>query len=833
MAAVLYDQSKIGVPYDILEDPGSGFGYYSKFPQYSGTGTLFPGGGTAYSGTLAWLRVKRISGVACNVPNNINIVTTDGSTIGFASAGVAVGDYCDFPISGPNLTNQAVGYIGICITGDCSNRPGTLILDGSPENEGYILDGTQTMQKTGGWAFQLCDSGGCSGGFEEVLATSTPTTTPATGASSVLFLPGIQASQLYKDSLLGRDQIWPPNALFNEDIYDLSMSIDGVSEQEIYTEDIVDTTAGVGDVYASFQGFLKQLKDEETIDDWEDFAYDWRYSVTDVAQNGTQYESEIKDAVREIERLASSSFTGKVTIIGHSNGGLLAKAIMLRLADEGKTALVDKIVFLASPQLGTPKSIGTILHGYDQTDVYLGVVTNAQSAREVINNLPGAYGLLPSEKYFEGLDTPLVVFNDTSVTAPYRQAYGANISSYEEYVRFVRGGDTFDRDIDGPTSQPARANSRMLDEALLMHGNQLDDWVAPNGVEVIEIIGTGLSTMKSIEYREVIENKCSSAGPTIVCTPESEIKPYAVLTKYGDGTVVQRSAEGYGGEKQKYFLNLKALEDVSLGSEYVHHNITEAPPLQDLFSDILSGTSTQNNQFISTFHTEFTDSYDVEIIDSPVRLLSTDSEGNQTGVVVVDGERIIKQEIPGSQYFEFGDTKYFVVPKGTDRTTRLYGEDYGGYTLTIAELDSDDTQTIQTELKNATTTPTLVAEYSNQAGVFGTVLTDEDGDGETDYEMTLEGELVKEEVVITYPLLMTTIGELNLSKVRKQALLLIIKSAEYYAHKIPPKSLYLKLEDGLLNSVQELIMLYEKKRYLSASDVKMLLEMIKTLKDKQ
>jgi hypothetical protein len=271
-----------------------------------------------------------------------------------------------------------------------------------------------------------------------------------------------------------------------------------------------------------------------------------------------------------------------------------------------------------------------------------------------------------------------------------------------------------------------------------------------------------------------------------------------------------------------------------LTSNFEHYNITEALPVQDLLNTILTSTSTVNNQFISTSHTEFNDSYDVEMIDSPVRMLATDTSGKQTGVALVSGEPVVKQDIPGSQYFEFGDTKYLVVPKGTNRTTKLYGEAYGGYTLTTALLGEDDSQVVQTVLVNATATPSLIAEYSNQAGEFSTVVTDEDGDGEVDYETNLDGELIEEEVVtITYPLLTSTIEGLNLSKYRRQALLLLIRSADYFGSKVPTKPMYLKLEDALLQSARDLVKLYEKKRYLTTIEATDLQMMLQVLKDKQ
>jgi len=663
-----------------------------------------------------------------------------------------------------------------------------------------------------------------------------------TGASSVLFLPGIQASRLYKSSFfgLGEDRIWPPNALFGNEVNDLAMDENGISEEEVYTRDIIDTTTGVGDVYADFERFMSELESDEVIDSWESFAYDWRYSVDDVAQNGTYYKGEdldeIRSAVTEIQRLAATSYSRKVTIIGHSNGGLLAKAIVQQLEVEGKADLIDKIIFLASPQLGTPKAIGTILHGYDQADVFRGLVISQRDAREVIQNLPGAYGLLPSEKYFDGLNEPLVTFSDDIATEPYREIYGTEVSSYEGIVSFLKGEDSLDRGINNLGSIPIRANSEMLDESLSMH-HSLDNWVAPESVEVIEIVGTGLLTMKSIEYRGIIEDNCVSAGQAgVVCTTDIELKPYANLTHYGDGTVVQRSAEGYGGEKEKYFVNLKEFNITTEGQEgksVFHHNITEAAPVQELLATILVSTTTKENQFISTSYTEFDDEYEVEIIDSPVRLLATDEFGNQTGVVLVDDKQIIKQEIPGSSYFEFGDTKYFIVPKGTDRTTKLYGEDYGGYTLTIAVVGSNDEQIIQSVLKNASATPNLIAEYTNSDGVFSTIVTDVNSDGVIDYETTLDGDVIDNEETISYKSLMTKIDNLELSKKHKRVLTFLIKRASKYSDRAVNRKIYYRLEDKFLNLSSKIIKRYDKKGLISESNVDELLSMIKFLKAKQ
>ncbi|KKP81553.1 MAG: hypothetical protein UR83_C0072G0008, partial [Candidatus Moranbacteria bacterium GW2011_GWF2_35_54] len=112
------------------------------------------------------------------------------------------------------------------------------------------------------------------------------------GASSVLFLPGIKASHLYKykgeENKL--DELWLPN-WFGNDVEELELDSDGKSEKNVFVKDGgVFESAINGDIYKSFIGDLAQLKTDQIIDDYKAFAYDWRQSVEDIAKNGTPYQ---------------------------------------------------------------------------------------------------------------------------------------------------------------------------------------------------------------------------------------------------------------------------------------------------------------------------------------------------------------------------------------------------------------------------------------------------------------------------------------------------------------------------------------------------------------
>jgi hypothetical protein len=98
-----------------------------------------------------------------------------------------------------------------------------------------------------------------------------------TGASSVLFLPGIQASRLYTPGILGsEDQLWEAND--NGDVRQLAMTATGESSTSVYTRDIVGEAYGALGVYAGFSAYMNTLVSDQTIKAWTPFAYDWRYS---------------------------------------------------------------------------------------------------------------------------------------------------------------------------------------------------------------------------------------------------------------------------------------------------------------------------------------------------------------------------------------------------------------------------------------------------------------------------------------------------------------------------------------------------------------------------
>ncbi len=643
-----------------------------------------------------------------------------------------------------------------------------------------------------------------------------------TGASSVLFLPGIQASRLYE----GNNQLWEPNA--NADVERLAMTEEGESINDVFTEDVIDEVNILpvlqGNIYKGFLEMLDELVDDEVIKDFEPFAYDWRYSVDDVVLNGTKYENEVRSVITAVEELAEDSFSGKVTVIGHSNGGLVAKVLLTELERQGKADLVDKVVFIGTPHLGTPKAIGTILHGYDQQKVG-GWVIDDSTAREVIQNMPGAYSLLPSERYLQLADTPVITFAEGVATAPMQGAFGESVEGVTEYKNFLNGleGRT---DVFSDISNPYKTNPYMLQGALDSHTN-LDEWEAPANVEVFNLVGVGLQTVRAVEYRNVTEriNCIPTPFGGLLCDRVNILRPYAHFTQYGDETVASLSAESVEGETL-YFDFEKYREENLLSSRQEHADFTEIDEVQSLVRNLLN-VETASLEYVSENQPEFSTEYEVVSIDSPVRIIKEDAQGNKTGVDIVNGEEVVLKEIPGSEYMEFAGTKYAIVPKNNDMKTYLYGEAFGSYTLTTAILIGDE-QVVETQLVNATTTPTMVAEYEYSDGVYSTIMTDYDGDGVADLEMTLEGEIIQEPE-ITFEALWNQITNLQISKSRNAPLLLLVRLAEEAKKlRINPR-IADRLSDALLVQLRDTIKQYAKKKWITNDQRDTLTDLINKL----
>jgi pimeloyl-ACP methyl ester carboxylesterase len=653
--------------------------------------------------------------------------------------------------------------------------------------------------------------------FYEVYATTftvdmVPVEPPVpTGASSVLFLPGIQASRLYTEGALGTEnRLWEPN--INADVIKLAMTESGESVNDVYTRDVLDEVYGVINVYEGFLRFLDGLIADDVIQDWKPYAYDWRYDVFDIVENGSVYKSSVNGEpqviylVEVLEELAATSKSGKVTIVAHSNGGLLAKALMIQLEAEGRANLVDNVVFVGSPQLGTPKAVASVLHGYGQA-LLGGLLVSDETSRRSVVNMPGAYGLLPSKMYVDTADDPVVMFDESPSTVLFEEKYGESINSHGELLDFLVGAEGREKAED--VTQAELLNPTFVQQSSDYHDVQLDSWVAPAGTEVIEVVGVGLDTERGFHYKEFKERVCDESDifGTSNCIVETLYKPVPLMSQSGDGTVVDISAEGYQGDKSTYYLDLKLIKS-DLDMTIKHVNLTEFNLLQTFILQVLDDDK-GNIEFLSETKPAFTESRYMLGVHSPVTITVTDSEGHQVGVL--DGN--LTEDIPGSSYREIADSKYIIVPKNTDIEVLIEGETEGGMTLTVHELE-EGSQSEKVYIPIEVISSSTRVRFDIYDSNISNIKVDSNGDEVVDLEFTPEGEEVGGDAKASYGALKAKIEDLSLRRVYERSLLRKVSIAHRLSKK-SKSSLHIKrVEVVLLRSLRWQLRLYNRKNVI-------------------
>gem|GEM_PF-3034756 len=564
--------------------------------------------------------------------------------------------------------------------------------------------------------------------------------------SNVLFLPGIESSRLYDDD---DNQLWEPNR--NQDVEKLYLNEDGTSiNPDIYTGDIIkETSFGGLNIYESFSNTMNQLVADQKITEWKPFAYDWRQGVEEVISNPQKYSNGVTVSLMEtLQSLVDSSKNGKVTIVAHSNGGLIAKALLKKLQDEavsGGDNLIDHIdvlILVAVPEIGTAEAVPAILHGYNQK-ILGGLLMNETNARELGRNMKGAYGLLPSREYINRVSASPATFADTvvpsGVTTNLINTFGSAIDSYSEYKNFLFGVEGRADPLPAETNLPVSLSQSLFEEAETLHNN-IDNWVPPENLHLIEIAGWGLPTVASFEYYP----KTKTCPPGVVTCPPYALDERPRFTSAGDGTVVVPSAQYMSlGGGEKYWVNLFSYNE-DTDNKNQHKDILVVSPVLNFISNTLQDTDTNNSVYLTTIAP--VDNYGrFQIsIHSPVTMHAYDADGNHTGKICsLESDFCeVEENISNSSYLEFGEGKYINLPEEEFDKVELKGTGTGTFTYESEKVEPGGTKTL-TVFKDIPVTPETKGEVTiNTAGGLQLAL-DKNGDGTTDVNIVApEGQTV-------------------------------------------------------------------------------------------
>jgi pimeloyl-ACP methyl ester carboxylesterase len=532
--------------------------------------------------------------------------------------------------------------------------------------------------------------------------------------SNVMFFPGVQGSRIYGD-ITGCDVVIPVACseqqlwVSNNKILQEYMFLDeyGKSLNNIYTKNdtealetdegetgIVDSVLSL-DLYDSFILDLKNLKDTKAINDYAFIPYDWRLSLGDIITNGKVIgenlsyienqdfsESFILNKLRELEK---SSKSGKVTLIAHSTGGLVIKALVQKLKDTNDPLYekIDKIIFVAVPQVGTPEATIAMLHGIP---LGYGILMPSERSRELGENMPTMYNLAPSSAFFDTVNanlSPIITFPDHELFENQIAKYGNSINTFQELRDFVLGGDGRVKPEVKDTDKPNIVNEYLYTQAENIH-EIIDDWQPSANTKIIEVAGWGEETKAGLKY--VVKKKFFGLGGEYI-----SYKPIKVID--GDSTVVLPSALWMENNEnvEEWFVNLEEYNSEN-SPDRNHKNILEIKNVRDFINAKIKNIfsfSDSENIVVNNRSTLISEGKRLHFtLHSPLTLGITSSEGRYTGLDPETGE--IKEEIPDVTYEQIGEVQFLSIPEGVEYTLKLDGYEEGSFTLDLEEQEGND-----------------------------------------------------------------------------------------------------------------------------------------------
>ncbi|MFA5830242.1 MAG: NosD domain-containing protein [Candidatus Paceibacterota bacterium] len=535
-----------------------------------------------------------------------------------------------------------------------------------------------------------------------------------TGYSNVAFLPGIMGSRLYDE--YGKKQWEPdnvtqlPNIFLNENGIPNNLL---VSTKDIINETYYRTDDWPGtNTYKTFQTFMNdEVVGNGIIKEWEALPYDWRLDFDFILLYGNKngeniwytFATETPYILQEMRRLADTSDTGKVTIIAHSMGGLIAKDILVQVKDQDHqyhdlASKVDRLIMVATPQEGSVKAVMNSLHGISE-NVLIG-----SSTRVFAENMPSAYALFPTDRYFSHVFEPPISFDDSSRASAYRTRYGSSIYNPAELREFVLGAEGRPKPEALNIYEPNILNDVLYDKA--RETQSLIDSFTPDmnddgksDIEVIQIAGWGLDTPKTIKYVDTY--KCIDTGVGS-CVQTRGLYPILDMTTDGDETVLIPSALDMATDMEgveRWWVNLAKHNGWwQFNRNRSHASILETEDIQRFLKNIIQGSRIDDEigdiiKDIKPIDPDTSNRLRFRL-DSPASLDMYDTEGRHTGIIpspVPNSDlQYYENNIPDGYYLEFGGSKYSGVSTVATTTLKLVGQTTGTISLTIEEVAGDN-----------------------------------------------------------------------------------------------------------------------------------------------
>ncbi len=350
----------------------------------------------------------------------------------------------------------------------------------------------------------------------------------------LIFLPGNNGTYLNSNKIGGDGEAWPAAERaandYSGDVWlkYLRLKADGVTDAYgvvTPTTIIKQINIIIGNVkYLGPLHYYDQTIENLENNGWVDhktlfeFPYDWRKSIALNEDKLLTY----------IDQLRSNLCPAcKIDLLAHSQGGLVASALLEDAASIGK---VRRLVTLGTPLSGAPKALGILALAAPCIVEHkaLGITFcpyTKNTIRDIAQNMPGIYDLLPSENlvsYINAIDPN----ENSGVWANNGWSYEGHsprkgVLSYDNIYNYIRVASNANIASQARTDQREWENFRKAD---------------PN-IQIERIVGTGLGTISGFKTHKVCSKP--TIASKIICEYRVNVQEYVD----GDGTVPDNSAD--------------------------------------------------------------------------------------------------------------------------------------------------------------------------------------------------------------------------------------------------------------------------------------------------
>lgn len=147
--------------------------------------------------------------------------------------------------------------------------------------------------------------------------------------------------------------------------------------------------------YDDLVGYLQRQGYVLRTDLWI-FPYDWRADLVSTSERLDALVSQALARANYPQTNPALWTVRRVNIVAHSMGGLLGRYY---ISNSVRASRVDQLITLGTPQLGAAGFLKVLMYGDTMGPWFLGIGLNPEEVKDVVQNMPGGYQLLPSPTY--------------------------------------------------------------------------------------------------------------------------------------------------------------------------------------------------------------------------------------------------------------------------------------------------------------------------------------------------------------------------------------------------------------------------------------------------